>query len=63
VLSLCRVALLPHDLGGLIEQTFNIDLLYVIHVMQEHFACLIGTWSDHPRKPYNHKAHGSALAE
>jgi hypothetical protein len=52
-----------HNLGGLMEQTFNIVLLYVIHVMQEHFACLIGAWSDHPGKPYNHKAHGSALAE
>jgi hypothetical protein len=60
---LCWVDLLAHILGGLIEQTLQLDLLYAIHVIQEHYACLIGTWSDHPGKPYNHKAHGSALAE
>jgi hypothetical protein len=42
---------------------FNHDLLYAIHVIQEHYACLIGTWSHHPENPYNHKAHSSALAE
>jgi hypothetical protein len=52
-----------HNLGGLMKQTLNLDLLYVIHVIQEYRACLIGTWSDHPGKLYNHKAHGSALAE
>jgi hypothetical protein len=35
--------LLAHILGGLMEQTFNLDLIYVIHVIQEHYACLIGT--------------------
>jgi hypothetical protein len=63
VLYLCWVALLEHILGGLMEQIFNLDLLYAIHVIQEHYACLIGTWSDHLGKLYNHKAHGSALAE
>jgi hypothetical protein len=33
-----------HILGGLMEQNFNIDLFYAIHVIQEHYACLIGTW-------------------
>jgi hypothetical protein len=42
---------------------FNLDLFYAINVIQEHYACLIVTWSDHPGKPYNHKAYGSALAE
>jgi hypothetical protein len=23
---------------------FNFDLFYVIHVIQEHYVCLIGTW-------------------
>jgi hypothetical protein len=23
---------------------FNLDLFYAIHVIQEHHACLIGTW-------------------
>jgi hypothetical protein len=36
--------LLAHILGGLMEQTFNLDLLYAIHVIQEHYACLSGTW-------------------
>jgi hypothetical protein len=31
-------------LGGIMKQTFNIDLLYVIHAIKEYFACLIGTW-------------------
>jgi hypothetical protein len=31
-------------LGGLMKQTFNLDLLYAINVIQEYFACLIGTW-------------------
>jgi hypothetical protein len=35
--------MLAHILGGLMEQTFNLDLIYVIHVIQEHYACLIGT--------------------
>jgi hypothetical protein len=43
VLSLCWVALLAHVLGGLMEQIFNLDLLYVTHGIQEHYACLIGT--------------------
>jgi hypothetical protein len=41
---LCWVVLLAHILGGLMEQTFNLDLHYAIHVIQEHYACLIGTW-------------------
>jgi hypothetical protein len=36
VLPLSWVALLEHTLGGLIEQTFNPDLFYAIHVIQEH---------------------------
>jgi hypothetical protein len=36
---LCWVVLLAHILGGLMEQTFNLDLLYVIHVIQEHYCC------------------------
>jgi hypothetical protein len=48
VLSLCWVALLERILGGLMEQTFNLDLLYAIQVIQEHYACLIGIWRDHP---------------
>jgi hypothetical protein len=63
VLSLCWVVLLEHILGGLMEQTFNLDLLYAIHVIQDHYGCLIGTWSDLPGKPYNHKANGFSLAE
>jgi hypothetical protein len=31
-------------LGGLMEQTFNLDLSYAIHVIQEYYACLIETW-------------------
>jgi hypothetical protein len=31
-------------LGGLMKQTFNLDLLYDMHVIQEYFACLIETW-------------------
>jgi hypothetical protein len=23
---------------------FNLDLLYVIHVIQKHYVCLTGTW-------------------
>jgi hypothetical protein len=38
VLSLCWVALLEHTLGGLIEQTFNLDLLCAMHVIQENYA-------------------------
>jgi hypothetical protein len=30
--------------GSLMEQTFNLDLLYVIHVIQDHYAYLIRTW-------------------
>jgi hypothetical protein len=30
--------------GWFNKQTFNLDLLYVIHVIQEYYACLIGTW-------------------
>jgi hypothetical protein len=36
LLPLSWVALLEHTLGGLIEQTFNPDLFYAIHVIQEH---------------------------
>jgi hypothetical protein len=32
---------LQHVLGGLMEQTFNLDLLYAIHAIQEYYACLI----------------------
>jgi hypothetical protein len=45
------------------EQTFTLDLFYVIHVIQELYACLIGTWSNHSGNPYNNNAYGSALAE
>jgi hypothetical protein len=41
--NLCWVVLLAHILGGLMEQTFNHDLFYAIHIIQEHYACLIGT--------------------
>jgi hypothetical protein len=30
--------------GWFNKQTFNLDLLYVIHVIQEYYACLTGTW-------------------
>jgi hypothetical protein len=40
VLSLCLEVLLAYIFDGLTEQTFNLDLLYVIHVIQEHYACL-----------------------
>jgi hypothetical protein len=41
--TLCWVALLEHTLGGLMEQTFNLDLFYAIYVIKEHYACLIRT--------------------
>jgi hypothetical protein len=40
-----------------------IYFMLFIHVMQEHNVCLIGTWSDHPGKPNNHKTYGSVLDE
>jgi hypothetical protein len=44
VLFLRWVVLLALILGGLMKQTFNLDLFYAIRVIQEHYACLIGTW-------------------
>jgi hypothetical protein len=44
VLLLCWVVLLVHILGGLMKQAFNLDFLYAIHVIQEYYACLLGTW-------------------
>jgi hypothetical protein len=42
---LCWVTLLEHTLGGLMEHSLIlIYFMLFIHVMQEHDACLIGTW-------------------
>jgi hypothetical protein len=30
--------------GWFNKQTFSLDLLYVIHVIQEYYACLTETW-------------------
>jgi hypothetical protein len=41
----------------------DLPLCYIsVCLIQDHYA-LIGIWSNHPGKPYNHKAYGSALAE
>jgi hypothetical protein len=43
--------------------TYQSGFIYaIIHVMQEHLMPVIGTWSDHPGKQYNHKTYGSVLA-
>jgi hypothetical protein len=31
-------------LGWFNETIINLDLLFAIHVIKEHYACLIGTW-------------------
>jgi hypothetical protein len=38
--------------------SFNLDLFYAIYVIQEHYACLIGTWrsTQESRTTTRHKA-------
>jgi hypothetical protein len=46
-----------------INDELALPLCYILAcLVQDHYV-LIRTWTNHPGKPYNHKAYGSALAE